>query len=222
VASNWEGTFDSHDRPTLDDDTLPLKEPIMAYNPPPHYSFGEPEPQRPQSVPPAYSPQPPQQQSYEAGYLPQQPGPISVQPGMPSQPGVPAQPAYPTQPLLQPPPQSPPGRSPLVPILAVVAVVGLAGAVLGTAMWLRSSGDLDDADARIDDRDAQVNQLEEDLAAAQAQVEELEAAAGSAEEAESMRTCLDDLKWYYDTAPDSTEETEAEAAVAESCADWIW
>jgi hypothetical protein len=206
----------------LDDDTLPLKEPIMAYNPPPHYSFGEPEqPQRPQSVPPAYSPQPPQQQSYEAGYLPQQPGPISVQPGMPSQPGVPAQPAYPTQPLLQPP-SAPSGRSPLVPVLAVVAVVGLAGAVLGTTMWLRASGDLEDAETRIDDRDSQVSQLEEDLAAAQAEVEELEGAAGSAEEAESMRACLDDLKWYYGTPEGSDEETEAETAVADSCADWIW
>jgi hypothetical protein len=186
----------------------------MAYNPPPHYSFGEPDPQRPQSVPPAYSPQQ-QQQQPGAGYVPQQPGPISVQPAMPTQPG------FGTQPLLQPPPGAP-RRSPIVPVLAIAMVIGLAAAVLGVAMWLRSSGDLDDAEARIDDRDAQIAALEEDLAAAEAQVEELEADAAAVEEAESMRQCLDDLKWYYSTEAESTEEAEAEAAVSESCVGWIW
>jgi hypothetical protein len=198
----------------LDDDTLPLKEPIMAYNPPPHYSFGEPDPQQPQSIPPAYSPQPPQQPG-GAGYVPQQPGPISVQPAQPIQPG------YGTQPLLQPPPSAP-RRSPAVPILAIAMVIGLAAAVLGVAMWLRSSGDLDDAEARIDDRDAQIAALEDDLAAAEAQVEELEADAAAVEDAEAMRQCLDDLKWYYSTEAESTEEADAEAAVAESCDGWIW
>lgn len=189
----------------------------MAYNPPPHYSFGEShpqQPQQPQSVPPGYSPQP-QQQPVEAGYLPQQPGPISAQPGMPSQPG------FAPQPLLQPPPTGP-RRSPVVPVLAVAMVIGLAGAVLGMVMWLGSSGDLDDAETRIGDRDAQIAQLEEDLEAAQAQAAELETAEAAAAEAESMRACLDDLKWYYSTAADSAEETEAQDAVTDSCQDWIW
>ncbi|MCC3763090.1 hypothetical protein K3N28_08400 [Glycomyces sp. TRM65418] len=184
----------------------------MTYNPPPHYNFGEqPEPQRPQSVPPAYSPQPPQQPA-GAGYPPQQPTPIPTQP---------SQPGYATQMLPQPPPSGP-RRSPLVPVLAVVMVIGLAGAVLGLAMWLKTSGDLEDAEARLSDRDSQISQLEEDLAAAETQLEGLEAAEAAAAEAESMRACLDDLKWFYSTAPDSTEEAEAETAVAESCDDWIW
>ncbi|HEX2143320.1 MAG TPA: hypothetical protein VHG10_02310 [Glycomyces sp.] len=194
----------------------------MAYNPPPHYNFGDSsDPQRPQSVPPSYSPQPPPQQPMDAGYGPQQPG-MSIYPGQPTQPGIPAQaPGFGTQPVFQPLP--PAGRkSPAVPILAVVMAIGLAGAAVSMALWLRSSGDLEDAETRLGDRDSQISQLEEDLEAAETQVTELEGQAAQAEDAESMRECLDDLKWYYSTTAESAEEAEAEAALQVSCQGWIW
>jgi len=190
----------------------------MAYNPPPHYSFGEPgDAQRPQSVPPAYSPQPPlqsqpPQQPMETGYVPQQVGPVSAYPAPPTQP------TFATQ-VLQPPPPAGPRRSPLIPILAVAMVIGLAGAALSLALWLRSDGDLGDAQAKLDDREAEIAQLEEDLEAAEAQAGEFEVQAA---DAESMRACLDDLKWYYDTPAGSDEEAEAELALQDSCATWIW
>lgn len=182
----------------------------MAYNPPPHYSLGPSDPQQPQSVPPAYSPQPP----IVPGYGPQSP---AQQPPHPTQ-GIPVQPMYATQqfPPLPAPPQQ---RSPKVAILAIGMVVGLAGAAVMLALWLRTSGDLEDVEARVDDRDQQISQLEEDLEAAQAQVEELE---GPAADAESMRACLDALDTYYDTAAGSTEEAAALATVEADCSGWIF
>jgi hypothetical protein len=182
----------------------------MSYNPPPHYSFGQPEqqPQPPQSVPPSYSPQPPSQPQQPTGYVPQQPGA-----GYPA----PQQPTYGTQVLPTPPPA--PRRSPLVPVLAVTMVIGLAGAALSLALWLRSSGDLEDAESRLDDRDAAIAQLEEDLGAAEAEADENAALAA---DAESMRACLDDLKAYYASPIDSEEEAAAELALQESCADWVF
>ena len=185
----------------------------MAYNPPPHYNLGgRSDPQQPQSAPPAYSPLQPQQ--YCPGYAPQ--APVTVQPGPPA-PGVPAQPSYGTQPLLQPP--GAPKKSPVVAILATVMAVALAGAAVSVALWLSSSGDLEDVEARLDDRDEQISQLEKDLEEAQAQVSELE---GPAAEAESMQACIDDLNEYYDTPAGSEEETAALDAIETSCAGLIF
>jgi hypothetical protein len=182
----------------------------MAYNPPPHYNLGGPsDPQPPQSVPPAYSPLQPQ--PYDSGYGPQ--SPVSGQPAPPPQ-GIPVQSGYGTQPLLQPPPPAAPRKSALVPLLAVGMAVGLAAAAVSIALWLRSSGDLEDADARLSDRDKQISQLQEDLEAAEAQVSELE---GQAAEAEAMQTCIDDLNDYYNTPEGSAEETAALTAIETSC-----
>jgi uncharacterized protein (DUF3084 family) len=123
-----------------------------------------------------------------------------------------------TQPVLQPGPPAQ-RRSPLVPVLAIVAVIAFAGAALSLALWLRASGDLDDADAQLDDRDAEIAQLQEDLDAAETQVSELEVQAA---DAESMRACLDDLAWFYNTEEGSEEETQAQLALQESCATWLW
>ncbi|MCD0442913.1 hypothetical protein LO763_04645 [Glycomyces sp. A-F 0318] len=178
----------------------------MSYNQPPHYSFGPPEqPQQPQSGPPSYSPQPPPPPQ-EPGYAPTQPAYLA-----------PTQPTYGTQVLPTPP--AAPRRSPLVPVLAVAMAIGLAGAALSLALWLRSSGDLEDAESRLDDRDTEIAQLEEDLGAAQAAADEAEVQAA---DAESMRACLDDLKEYYATPVGSDEEAAAEAALQDSCATWIW
>jgi hypothetical protein len=190
-----------------------LKEYIMAYNPPPHYSLGGPsDPQQPQSVPPAYSPQPPQ--PVAPGYGPQAP---SQPPPQPTQ-GIPVQPTYATQ-QFQPLPAPPQQRSPKTALLAIGMVVGLAGAAVMLALWLRTSGDLEDVEARIDDRDDQIQQLEEDLEAAQAQVSELE---GSAADAESMQACLDALNEYYNTAAGSAEEATALDALEVECDGWIF
>ncbi|MFG3342218.1 hypothetical protein [Glycomyces sp. NPDC048151] len=179
----------------------------MAYNPPPHYNLGGPsEPQQPQSAPPSYSPLQPQ---YDAGYAPQ--SPVSVPP--PTAP-VPAQPMYGTQPLLQPPPPAAPRKSPIVAVLATVMAVALAGAAVSIALWLSASGDLEDVEARVSDRDEQISQLEEDLEAAQAQVSELE---GPAAEAEALQACIDDLNDYYNTEPESEEETAALSAATSTC-----
>lgn len=186
----------------------------MAYNPPPHYNLGGPsDPQQPQSVPPSYSPLQPQQ--YGSGYAPQ--SPLS-QPGPPA-PGVPSQPSYGTQPLLQPPPPAAPRRSPVVALLATGMAVGLAAAAVSIALWLRASGDLEDVEARVDDRDEQISQLEEDLEAAQAQVSELE---GPAADAEVLQACIDDLNDYYASTEGSEEETAALAAIDISCDDLIF
>ncbi|RRR98624.1 hypothetical protein [Glycomyces terrestris] len=178
----------------------------MNYNPPQHYSFGDPEPQQPQSGPPSYGPQ-----SAPPAYSPAPPAPAGYVPTQPA-------PPMPTQPMMAagPPPQR---RSPIVPVLAVAAVVGFAGAAVSLALWLRTSGDLEDANAQLDDRDAEVAQLQEDLDAAETQVSELEVEAA---DAESMRSCLDDLAWYYATEAGSEEETQAELALQESCATWLW
>jgi hypothetical protein len=182
----------------------------MAYNPPPHYNLGGPsDPQQPQSVPPSYSPL--QQPSYNSGYSPQPP--IGVQPSAPA-PGIPAQPAYATQPLLQPPPPTAPRRSPAVAILATVTAVGLAAAAVSIALWLKSSGDLEDVEARVDDRDKEIAQLQEDLEAAEAQVAELE---GPAAEAETLQECIDALNEYYSTAAGSDEEATALEAIDVAC-----
>lgn len=187
----------------------------MAYNPPPHYNLGGPsEPQHPQSVPPSYSPL--QQPSYDSGYAPQPP--LTVQPSAPA-PGMPAQPAYPTQPLLQPPPPTAPRKSPVVAILATVMAIGLAAAAVSIALWLKSSGDLEDVEARVDDRDKEIAQLQEDLEAAESQVAELE---GPAAEAEEMRACIDDLNDYYSTPAGSDEEAAALEAIDVSCAGLIF
>jgi hypothetical protein len=187
----------------------------MTYNPPPHYSFGDPgEPQQPQSAPPSYGPQPPQS------------GPPAYSPASPAAPGagyVPAQPAGPqvappmmTQPLMVPPAQR---RSALVPVLAVVAVIGFAGAALSLALWLRASGDLDDANAQVEDRDSDIAELQESLDSAETQVSELEVEAA---DAASMRSCLEDLAWFYATEAGSEEETQAQLAIQESCSTWLF
>jgi len=186
----------------------------MAYNPPPHYNLGGPsEPQQPQSVPPAYSPlqQPSYDSGYNSGYAPQPP--TTVQPSAPAT-GIPAQPAYPTQPLLQPPPPTAPRKSPTVAILATVMAIGLAAAAVSIALWLKSSGDLEDVEARVDDRDKEIAQLQEDLEAAESQVAELE---GPAAEAEAMQACIDDLNDYYSTPAGSDEEAAALEAIDVSC-----
>ncbi|SDD06301.1 hypothetical protein [Glycomyces harbinensis] len=183
----------------------------MSYNQPPHYNFGQPEqPQQPQSVPPSYSSQPPPQPPMETGYVPQQTSPVQGYPGAP-------QPTYGTQVLPTPPPV--PRRSPLIPILAVAMVISLAGAVLSLALWLRSSGDLDDAESKLTDRDDEIAQLQEDVEAAQAEADEN---ATLAADAESMRACLDDLKAYYAAPIGSDEEATAEAALQESCQTWVF
>ncbi|MEU5153672.1 hypothetical protein [Glycomyces sp. NPDC021274] len=182
----------------------------MAYNPPPHYNLGGPsDPQQPQSVPPAYSPLQPQ--PYDSGYAPQSPLPAPTAPPPQS---IPAQPGYGTQTFLQPPPPPAPRKSPAVVLLAIGMVVGLAAAAVSVALWLSASGDLDDAEARLSDRDDQISQLEEDLAAAQAQVSELE---GPAADAEALQACIDELNAYYLTEAGSAEETEAYTAVESSC-----
>ncbi|THV26035.1 hypothetical protein [Glycomyces paridis] len=176
----------------------------MAYNPPPHYSFGDPsDHQPPQSVPPAYSPQPPQQ---PAGYVPQQTSPMYQ--------GPPTNFAPP--PVLRP---TGPRRSPLVPLLSAGMVIGLAAAAVSLALWVSVRGELDDATKLADDRDAELQQVRDDLEAAEAQVEELEVAAT---DADSMRECLDDLNWFYSTEEDSDEEAEANEALLETCANWLW
>lgn len=181
----------------------------MAYDPPPHYHLGGPsDPQPPQSVPPSYSPLQPQQ-PYAEGYGPP---PMSMQPSAPA-PGVPAQPGFGTQPLLQPPPAAP-RKSPAVILLAILMSVGLAAAAVSIALWLKASGDLEDVEARVDDRDKQISQLEEDLEAAEAQVAELE---GPAAEAESLRACIDDLNEYYNTPEGSDEEAAALEALDVTC-----
>lgn len=198
----------------------------MAYDPPPHYNFGGPsDPQRPHSVPPAYSPQPPA----DAAYVPQQPVSSPVPPGPPQ--GIPTQPMYATQALMQPPPPGP-GKSPMVPLLAVGMVVGLAGAAVGIALWLRAGNDLEDAEAQTADRNEQISQLEEDLEAAQTEAGDLETQVGELEtqiselqgagaDAESMQACLDALNTFFDTAPDSAEEDAALIVVETDCAGWI-
>lgn len=182
----------------------------MAYNPPPHYNLGGPsDPQPPQSVPPpSYSPLP-QQQPYTDGYAPP---PMTVQPSAPA-PGVPAQPAFATQPLLQSPPAAP-RKSPAVILLATLMAVGLAAAAVSIALWLKANGDLEDVEARVDDRDKQITQLQEDLEAAEAQVAELE---GPAADAEALQACIDDLSEYYDTPEGSEEEAAALDAIDVSC-----
>lgn len=190
----------------------------MAYNPPPHYNLGGPsDPQQPQSAPPSYSPLQPQ--PYDTGgYPPHDPGgyapqaPVTGQPSAPAP--VPAQPMYGTQPLLQPPPLAAPRKSPAVPILATLMAIGFAAAIVSIALWLSATGDLDDAEARLSDRDDQISQLEEDLDAAQAQVAELEEPAANAE---ALQACIDDLREYYSTEAGSAEETAALTAVESSC-----
>ncbi|WP_030156386.1 hypothetical protein [Glycomyces sp. NRRL B-16210] len=203
----------------------------MSYNPPPHYSFGEPgDQQQPQSGPPAYSPQPPQQPA-GAGYAPQQPGPPTGY--QPTDFGPPQVPAHPTGPR----------RSPLVPGLLAAAVVCLGGAVVMLTLWMGARSDLDEASGQVEDKDdeiaglrdeietadaltleleGQVADLEGQVSDLEAQVADLEAAVGAGDpEAESMRACLDDLSWFYSTDPDSDEEADAEAAVLVSCIGWL-
>ncbi|SDK79497.1 hypothetical protein SAMN05216298_1393 [Glycomyces sambucus] len=191
----------------------------MAYNPPPHYSFGEPvEPQQPPSAPPQYGSPP---QSAPPSYMSQpQSAPPSYSPGGAPAGYVPTQPAPTqfTQPMLVPGPP-PERRSPVVPILGVVTVIGFAAAALSLALWLRADGDLSDANAQLDDRDAEIAQLREDLDAAETQVSELEVQAA---DAESMRACLDDLAWFWATPEGSEEETQAWVAVSDSCATWLF
>ncbi|NUQ89394.1 MAG: hypothetical protein HOQ43_13140 [Glycomyces artemisiae] len=186
----------------------------MTYNPPPHYSLGDGEPQQPQSAPPGYSQPQSAPPAYSPAAQPAAPGYVPTQP-VPMQPGL-SQPL--TQPLLAPGPP-PQRRSAMVPVLAVVAVIGFAGAALSLALWLRTSGDLDDVSAQIEDREAEIAQLQEDLEAAETQVGDLEVQAA---DAESMRACLDDLNWYYATEAESEEEAQAELALQESCATWLW
>ncbi|GAA2146626.1 hypothetical protein [Glycomyces algeriensis] len=187
----------------------------MAYNPPPHYNLGGPsDPQQPQSAPPSYSPLQPQ--PYDSGYAPQAPVPAQTAP--PPQ-GIPAQPGYGTQTFLQPPPPTAPRKSPAVVLLAIGMVVGLAAAAVSIALWLRATGDLEDAEARLSDRDDQISQLQEDLEAAQAQVADLE---GPAAEAEAMQACIDDLNDYYSSAEGSEEETAALDAIDTSCDGYIF
>ncbi|MEU6250755.1 hypothetical protein [Glycomyces sp. NPDC047010] len=189
----------------------------MTYNPPPHYSFGDAgEPQQPQSAPPGYS----QPQSAPPAYSPvPQPAPTGYVPTQPMQPGMQPGLSQPlTQPVLMagPPPQR---RSPMVPVLAVLTVIGFAGAALSLALWLRTSGDLDDMRTQLDDREGEIAQLQEDLEAAETQVGELEVQAA---DAESMRACLDDLNLFYATEEGSDEEAQAQLAVQESCTTWLW
>jgi hypothetical protein len=192
----------------------------MTYNPPPHYNLGGPnDPQQPQSVPPSYSPQPPA----DPGYSQQSPAPAP--PGPPTQ-AIPGQPMYATQPLLQPPPPMGPRKSSMVPLLAMGMVVGLAGAAVTLALWLSASSDLEDAEALAADRNDQIAQLEEDLEAAQAEAVTLETQVSDLEgqltDFDSMQACIDALKAYQLTAPESEEEAAALIVVQTDCAGWVY
>jgi predicted nucleic acid-binding Zn-ribbon protein len=107
----------------------------------------------------------------------------------------------------------------VVAILATVMAVGLAAAAVSIALWLKSSGDLEDVEARVDDRDKEIAQLQEDLEAAEAQVAELE---GPAAEAETLQECIDALNEYYSTAAGSDEEATALEAIDVACTGLIF
>lgn len=182
----------------------------MAYSQPPQYSFGDSgdsqQYQQPQSPgAPGYSPQPtsPHHQTQPM-----------TQPGM-------------TGPIATgPTPPAGQNRSPLVPVLAIASALCFVGTVLFGILWFQSNGKVEDAESLADDRADTVEELENEVTAAEEQVGELEGQLGElesqTEEVEAMQTCLDDLKTYYATEPESDAETDALDEVYITCTEYIF